>query len=350
MPRWSGLFISRAVCVILLCCSGAEARADDAQLAHLIVAAQKEGQVNWYTTLVVGQVVRPIALAFEKKYGVKVNFSPAPWQETTLKILNEGRAGNVVADVWDAGPAFFPLNAAGMVAPYNPEAVKDYPQELKDPAGLWTANIIQVITPAINTDLVSRDNAPVRLNDLLDPKWKNQIAWSASPSIAGPVGFVGFILKTKGERDGMKYLIALSKQHIANVSSNQRVVLDQVIQGQYPMALSIYNYHAAISAAQGAPVAWTPLDQSIETFGTAGLVKSGPHPNAGKLLLEFMLSPQGQKIIADAGYLPASPAVAPKIAGLMPDAGHFNAVMITPGEYNKHEAEWTAIVDKLFDW
>ncbi|MDR5759081.1 extracellular solute-binding protein [Caballeronia sp. LZ035] len=350
MPRQSGWWILRAIFVMFFLCGGSHARADDAQLAPLVIAARKEGQVNWYTTLVVSQVVRPIALAFEKKYGIKVNFSPAPWQETTLKILNEGRAGSVVADVWDAGPAFFPLNAAGMVAPYKPEAARDYPRELKDPAGLWTANIIQVITPAINTDLISRADAPVRLDDLLDPKWKNQMAWSASPSIAGPVGFVGFILKVKGAQEGMSFLKALSKQHVANVSSNQRVVLDQVIQGQYPMALSIYDYHAAISAAQGAPVAWASLDQSIETFGTAGLVRSGPHPNAGKLLLEFMLSPQGQKIIADAGYLPASPAVAPKFAGLMPDTGHFKAVLITPGEYNQHEAEWTAIVDELFDW
>jgi hypothetical protein len=45
----------------------------------LLAGARKEGQLVWYTTLVVGQIVRPLIQRFEQKYpGVKVNLYQRP--------------------------------------------------------------------------------------------------------------------------------------------------------------------------------------------------------------------------------------------------------------------------------
>ena len=55
----------------LLACSHAIA-ADDA----LYEAAKKEGQVVWYTSLIVNQAVRPLVEAFNKKYpGIEVKYA-----------------------------------------------------------------------------------------------------------------------------------------------------------------------------------------------------------------------------------------------------------------------------------
>src|SRR5258707_13448397 len=74
----------------------------------LVAAAKKEGQFTWYTTLVVTQVVRPLVQAFDKKYGIKVNFVPAPWQETALGLANEGRAPPITTHLLDAPPFISP--------------------------------------------------------------------------------------------------------------------------------------------------------------------------------------------------------------------------------------------------
>ena len=59
----------------------------------IVEAARKEGQVVWYTTLIVNQIVRPLQDAFEKKYpGVKLQYSRADDAPTALKILSEARA------------------------------------------------------------------------------------------------------------------------------------------------------------------------------------------------------------------------------------------------------------------
>jgi ABC-type Fe3+ transport system substrate-binding protein len=314
----------------------------------LVEAAKKEGVVTWYTTLVVGQIVRPMIQAFEAKYpGIKIQYVGAPWQETALRLATEARAGSVKGDLFDGGITSFPLQAAGLVASFRPEAAANFPPEFKDPDGLWTANIIQVSSPSINTDQVADKDVPKTLDDLLDPKWQGKMAWTDSPSASGPPGFIGNILMTYGQDKGMAYLQKLAKQKISSVPAIQRVVLDQNIAGQYPLVLCIYNYHAAISAAQGAPVRWLPL-APILTFGTFGIMKAAPHPNAARLFVEFNLSDEGQKIYANAGYIPASPSVPATVASLKPDAGHYATRIISPAEFNDKSAEWTAIYKRLF--
>src|SRR5713226_98540 len=57
--------------------------------AALVEAAKKEQEVVWYTTQIINQFVRPLAAAFEQKYGIKVRYVRANATETAVKILNE---------------------------------------------------------------------------------------------------------------------------------------------------------------------------------------------------------------------------------------------------------------------
>jgi iron(III) transport system substrate-binding protein len=82
-----------------------------------------------------------------------------------------------------------------------------------------------------------------------------------------------------------------------------RAVLDRVIAGEYAIGLEMNNTHAAISAAQGAPVAWVPLNPVSETLQIAGIAKAAPHPNAARLFLDFMVSRAGEGL--SRGRLPA---------------------------------------------
>src|SRR5881227_3341498 len=99
----------------------------------LIAAAKKEGEVVWYSTQIISQLVRPVTAAFEKKYpGIKVRSTRANATETAVKILNEGKAGRTQADVFDGTTTVVPLKQAGYVLKWLPDASKDYPDDLKD--------------------------------------------------------------------------------------------------------------------------------------------------------------------------------------------------------------------------
>jgi ABC-type Fe3+ transport system substrate-binding protein len=345
ISRRQALLLPAYALALDLAAGSRPAAAGDSQL---IDAAKQEGEVVWYTGLIVSQVVQPLQEGFRKKYGINVSFVSVGSQEAAVRILTEGRVGAIKADLFDGSAPFEPVSAAGLILPYKPQEAAGYPEDFKDPSGLWTAQMIQITGPAINTTMVTPEQAPKRFEDLLDPRWQGAMAWSNSEEIAGPPGFIGNVLMTMGQDKGMDYLKKLADQKIASIPSNFRVVLDQAIAAQYPMVLSVFNYHTAISRAQGAPVEWIALERSTLTVGTISLLKNSSHPNAGKLFLEYCLSEEGQRVTRDAGYIPADPRVPAKDPSLKPEAGHFQVNVISPDLFHAHSAEWIGIYRTLF--
>ena len=309
----------RALVILLALATGAHAAPPD---PALIEAARKEGSVNWYSTLIVNQILRPMTEAFEKKYpGIKVQYSRATSSDVALKIRNEARAHRMQADVFDGPTTVFPLEESNLVADFHPSAASDWAADLRDANGHWTAQCLFIWAAAVNTGAVKPEDIPKTYEDLLNPRWKGQIAWTNDPTPGGPPGFIHNILASMGQEKGMAYLHAFAAQQPVTIPAAQRVVLDKVISGEYPLAVMTLNYHSTISAAQGAPVRWLRLEPLLQSFSMIGVVKDAPHPNAARLLVEFILSDEGQKIMADNDYLPASPHVPAKVPANKPDAG-----------------------------
>jgi ABC-type Fe3+ transport system substrate-binding protein len=337
----------RSAHVVVLALLGASSIAEAADPA-LVEAARKEGKVVWYTTLIVNQAVRPLKSAFEKAYpGIELQYTRADETPTAAKILEEGVAGRVQADVFDGITSMIPLKRARLLASYVPAAAGQYAPELKDPEGYWNALLNYVFTPGINTDLVPKDQAPKTYRDLLDPKWKGKMAWNPS-SIVGAIGFVGNMLISMGEARGMDYLRALAQQKIVNVEASSRAILDQVIAGEYPMVLMSFNYHTVISAQKGAPVDWLKLEPVPVALDAAGILKDAPHPNAARLLIEFLTSEDGQRVFQQADYLPAMASVPAMKPGLRPEDGGFKATFFRPDETYDRIPQWIKVVNDLF--
>ena len=332
--------------ILLLASLGAQAAEPD---PALVVAAVKEGSVVWYSTLIVNQIVRPMSKAFEKKYpGIKVQYSRATSSDVALKIRNEARAHRTQADLFDGNNTVFLLEDAGLVAEYRPQAAADWPQALRDTKGHWTALNVFYWTAAVNTNTVKPEDVPRTYQDLLNPRWKGQIAWTYDLTPGGPPGFIYNILTTMGQDKGMDYLRAFAKQEPVTIPAAQRVVLDKVISGEYPLAVMILNYHATISIAQGAPVKWLRLEPLLQSLSMISVVKDSPHPNAARLFAEFVLSDEGQKVLADNDYIPASPHIPAKVPENKPDAGGFKINVVSPDQARDELPKWVAIYHELF--
>jgi ABC-type Fe3+ transport system substrate-binding protein len=344
----SGDFSMRFVLlmILVLLARGATAAEPD---PVLIEAARKEGSLVWYSTLIINQIVRPMVAAFEAKYpGIKVDYSRAASSDVALKIVNEARARRVQSDIFDGSNTVFLLRDPRLVTSYTPKAVESWPAELKGKDGTWTALNIFYWTSAYNTNLVKPEDVPKTYEDLLDPKWKGKIAWTYDLTPGGPPGFVHNILSTMGQEKGMAYLRTFAEQQPVTIPGAQRVVLDHVISGEYPLCVMILNYHAAISMRAGAPVQWLKMEPVLQTMGLVSITGNPPHPNAARLMVEFMLSEEGQKILADNDYIPAHPGVPARIAELKPDAGGFKVNLVTPEMVRDQAPEWVATYKELF--
>ncbi len=336
---------SRRLCatLLVLALAGRSALAAD---SALIEAAKKEGQVTWYTVQIVPQIVRPIADGFERKYGIHVNFVRANSAEIGLRVLSEAKAGHVQASLFDGAQTTPMLKRENLVEKWVPDV--DLPKKLFDPDGYWVASNYYINTPGFNTDLVPRGTEPQTFEDLLDPKWKGKMAWNVQPSISAGQGFAGSVLIAMGEEKARAYLGKLAKQNITPLKVSGRQVLDLVISGEYSIGLQIFNNHAVISAALGAPAGWIKMQPPLVTYAVMSILKNAPAPNAGKLLIDYIVSEEGQKIFADAGELPIHPAVKPKDPSLIPDGVAFKGTFLTPEQLDTQLPAWTKLFDDYF--
>ena len=312
----------------------------------LIDAAKKEGHVTWYTTAIVDQFVRPAVAGFEAKYGIKVDYARASTAELELRVINEARAGRMMADLVDGTTTSIVLRQQDLLEKWIP--ANSLPARYVDPDGYWLACNEYVLTPGYNTDLIPKGTEPKSWADLLDPKYKGKMAWNSTPSSSAGQGFVGLILTELGEAKGREYLSKLAKQDVAGIKSTARQVLDSAISGEYAIALQIFNNHAATSARRGAPVSWLKLDSSLAVVLPMSVTKNSPHPNAGKLLFDFIMSDEGQTIMAKAGELPVARNIEPLEPDLRPEAGKFRAVYIEPAKIQASIAGWTKVYDEFF--
>ena len=321
------------------------ARAAD---AALVEAAKKEGRVVWYTTLLMNQLGAPLAEAFEKKYGIKVEATRNDPGETALRLLQEGRAGNMQADVFDGSFAPTALVNEGVVLKYQPESAAKWPRELLDSNGYWTAHRLTVATPGYNTSLVAPGTEPKTFTDLLDPRWKDHMAWGINPGVTGASSFIGAVLSAMGEEQGIPFLRLLARQNITGLKISARAVLDQVIAGEYSLALGILNDNVTVSRRLGAPVAWVPMNPALGSLSVISVTAKARHPNAGKLLADFVVSEEGQAIARDHDYIPVHPGIAPRDPELRPDGMKFRAITLSPEAVDASVPRWKQVFDDIF--
>jgi iron(III) transport system substrate-binding protein len=205
------------------------------------------------------------------------------------------------------------------------------------------------MTPGYNFDLVPRGTEPRTFQDLLDPKWNGKMVWSSNPTATSAPGFIGLVLLDMGEDKGMAYLKALAKQNITGVKASGRQVMDEVVAGEYPLALHIFSNHPGASAAKGAHVDWIPMNPALSLMQVAAVTAGAPHPNAGKLLVDFIASDAGQRILRDGDYLPVANDVLPKDPSLKPDGTKFRAIYLTQDQLDSSMSKWVKIFQDLFN-
>ncbi len=143
-------------CTIFIVAALASAQAGAAEISgELIAKAKQEGEVVYYTDLIVDQIVRPLAGAFEAKYGIKVSYARADSQVNILKMLNEQKAGRVMSDIFGLNTGLEVLIAAGAARQFTTANGEELPArpdvpplvpDLIPETGGFTGN---VITPAI---------------------------------------------------------------------------------------------------------------------------------------------------------------------------------------------------------
>jgi iron(III) transport system substrate-binding protein len=316
----------------------------------LIDGARKEGQVVLYSALIVNQMLRPLAAGFMKKYPfIKMTYYRADSEELLAKLSAETRANNVVADVFEGSGGGEIAVEAGFTQPFYSPELDSYTRMYLDPKGHLASTRLSYFSIAYNTKQVAADKVPKTYEDLLDPQWQGKMAWPYANT--GRYLFMINLRLAWGEEKAMAYFRKLAGQKIINFASGSaRTLVDRVIAGEYPIAINIYAHHPLISAGKGAPVNSQLMDPVPSASGSLTVLKGAKHPHAAMLLTDFILSREGQEIMAKAEYFPAHPdvEVASQLVRIVPKRAGYQENFVSPQKLKENLESTDKIIQRLF--
>lgn len=257
--------------------------------------AKKEGRVSFYTSMAATES-KLLADAFQSKYPfVNVEITRLSSDKVLQRILTERRAGtNLFDTVTNSTMEVHLLNKAGLLARYVSPEAPSFVADSKDPAGRWVDMYSNLRVVTYNTRLVPKDKVPKRYEDLLDPAWKGQIGFPE-----GQYAWYATMLRIMGEEKGRKFMQALGAQGL-HYRAAPVLITQFVAAGEFNLGL-VYENQVFRFKNQGAPLALAPLPFVTKNMHPLALASSAPHPNAGKLFIDFVLSKEGQTIIKNLG-------------------------------------------------
>ena len=304
-------------------------------LAALADAATEEGKVNLIALPDTWANYKGVLQSFRDKYPGIENPVATPDASsddeiTAVKTL-AGQAD--MPDSIDVGPPFA-IQAVdeGLWEPYKATTWDEVPDALKDPDGNWVGAYYGIIAIGTNTTIV--DNPPKTIADLTNADYKGQVFLNDDPREAGAAfaGVMAASLANGGSFDdimpGIQFFADLKKS--GNFVPGD-VTPATILAGETPIVLDwTYNWPGLQPQLDEAGITSevvVPTDGVYGSYYAQGVVKDSPHPNAGKLWVEHILSDEGALAFLEGGAIPAryaalleSGKVSEEISANLPDA------------------------------
>ena len=277
-------------------CGGGDKKAD-APKKDAPKAAAATDTVMLYSSMQEDQL-NAVKKAFEKKYpNIKLDYYFAGTGKVKTKIFTEAKSGQVAADViWVGDPAdYIGFKKDGnILQKYESPEAKNIDKAFIDPEGFYIGARMMNMGIAYNTTKVKKEEAPKTWNDLLDPKWKGQVVMT-DPGTAGTTKYaVGALMASKDY--GPAYFEKL-KANGTELQSGTTATHNQIAAGAYKVGMCL-DYVTNNLKTKGSTIDFVYLDKDIVSiFSPVALVKGAKNEKNGKLLIDFILSKEGQEVL-----------------------------------------------------
>jgi len=282
-----------------------------ATAASLEDGAKTDGEVVLYSSLNNEQIVTLID-AFKKKYPfIKPSFYRGTSERVLQRASTEAKAGRFAVDVVTAaGFQLQLMKESGLTQKYVPPEAAFYNDGFKDPDGHWVSVHSLLNSMAYNTQFVKPGEAPKKYEDLLAPRWKGRLG----VNIQDPEWYVN-LQRRWGKEKARSFLKALAAQQ-PGVRDGHNITAQLLAAGEFNAVSNTYAHIAARIKNQGGPVQYV-FDEPVITYvHPIALMKSAPHPSAGKLLIAFILSAEGQRMLREQGRIPSHRDIDPLVFSL----------------------------------
>jgi iron(III) transport system substrate-binding protein len=280
--------------------SGASAWAQPTTPA-MVAAAEKEGKVTWYVSVDV-KVAEGVAKMFRAEYPkIQLEVERAG-SERVFQRLNQEYQSNIKnVDVVNSSDAshFLFWKQQGWLAPHTPPDVQKLPAQYRDPDGCFAVWRATLAVAGYNTNLVKDAEAPKSYADMLDAKWKGKMA-KAHPNYSG-TSLTGTYAVAKAL--GWEYFEKLSKQGVQQLQSTTAPP-KTIASGERAVMVDGNEYNMFIEIQAKSPVKIIyPAEGTPFVTSPSAVMKDAPHPNAARVLQNFIFTPKVQQFLVTTGGL-----------------------------------------------
>jgi iron(III) transport system substrate-binding protein len=265
---------------------------------QLIEAARKEGKVVYYSSMDL-PVGEKLGKAFEAAFpGIQIQIERSGSERLFQRIAQEFASSIHAADVINSSDAahFIPWKRSGWLMPFVSEDIAKYfPEQYRDPDGMFAVSRIWLSSIAINTNLVKPEDAPKSFADLLDPKWAGKMV-KGHPAYSGTIMTATFQIVREL---GWEYYEKLAKQRVMQVQSSTDPP-KKLSLGERAVMADGNEYGVVLLKEAGQPVEPIyPAEGTPTISGPTGIFASAPHPNAAKLFQAWLHTRETQQFFMD---------------------------------------------------
>jgi iron(III) transport system substrate-binding protein len=252
------------------------------------------------------QFSEPILVDFTARTGIKVRPVYDAESTKTVGLVNRIRAEKVRprCDVFWNNEILntLRLKSEGLLQPCRPAQAEQYPARYRDPEGYWHGFAARARVITVNTELVKPDDMPASINDLADAKWRGRTG-IAKPLFGTTASHAACLFALLGQHKAEELFHSFKENDVQIVAGNKSCA-EMVGAGRLAFGLTDTD-DALIEQEAGKPVAIVFPDGAAGQMGTLllpntlALVKDCPHPQAGKRLINYLLSPEVEARLAD---------------------------------------------------
>jgi len=263
------------------------------------------------------QTTQALVTAFERQTGIKVKVRSDSEAVLTAQILQEGSRSPADVIYTENSPPLTRLADQHLLAPAEASTLASVPARYDSPADDWAGVSARVTVLVYNTRALSQTQLPASAMDLANPKWKGKFGFAPSETDLQPV--ITSITRAHGRAAALAWLRGLKANAGSNVYPDNETVIAKINSGQIQVAL-INNYYwyrlrlqLGAAAIHSAVAHLAPGDSGyVLDVSGAGVLASSQHKAAAQKFLAFLVSAQGQAIIAhsDSYEYPLRPGIA----------------------------------------
>ena len=259
-------------------------------------SAMAAGKVMLYSSMQEAQL-QAIEQAFEAKYPtVDMEYYYAGGGKLVTKMTTEAQDGGQIASdlVWLGDPSDYEVfKANGWLQPYVSPETDHIAKEYMDAEGYYTAG--RLVTMGIAWFIgVDEADAPKTWNDLLDPKWKGQIVMTDPAQASTTKYWMAAMMQS--EKYGPDFFQKLRDNGV-ELESGTTATHNRVADASYQVGICL-DYVSANLIAEGSPMAFHYTTEDVITMTSpVAIIKGCANPDNAKLLMDFILSKEGQEVL-----------------------------------------------------